>query len=101
MPRYNVKFNGQWTCFSSVAEGFITNLTKREEYENWRILQYGMSASKLEDANQMTIEEAVNTALLHRSEKEVTEELGKIGLTKAEIFELMQSARKHQKEPNN
>jgi hypothetical protein len=49
MPRYNVKNNkGEWACFSSIVDDFITDFMPKDEYEKWRKEEYGKDRKPLE-----------------------------------------------------
>lgn len=67
MPRYNVqRKDGQWACFSSIVDDFITDFMPREEYQQWRIREYGIHCGEIEQANIMEYDEAMSTALCTR-----------------------------------
>jgi hypothetical protein len=71
MPRYNVTNNkGEWACFSSVADGFITDFMPKDEYEKWRKKEYGKDYEPLEYCNQMDYEEAMRISLCRQREEE-------------------------------
>ena len=64
MPRYNVQNEkGEWACFSSICDGFITEFMTRAEYQAWREKEYGIHCGEIEDANIMDHHEAMETTL--------------------------------------
>ena len=64
MPRYNVQNkNGEWACFSTIVDDFITEFMPRNEYQAWREREYGIHCGEIEDANLMSYEEAVQAYL--------------------------------------
>lgn len=64
MPRYNVQNEkGEWACFSTIVDDFITDFMSRDEYQAWRIKEYGIHCGEIEKANQMDYNEAVQTIL--------------------------------------
>lgn len=64
MPRYNVKNGkGEWACFSGIVDDFITDFMPREQYQAWRIKEYGIHCGEIEEANQMDFEEAMRIKL--------------------------------------
>lgn len=64
MARYNVKNEkGEWACFSSIVDDFVTNFMPREEYQAWRIKEYGIHCGEIEEANQMSFEDAMQMKL--------------------------------------
>lgn len=68
MPRFNVEHNGEWACFSTVCEDFITQFMPFEEYELWRSFEYGQSKCPFEQSNKMTYEEAIRRKERHTNE---------------------------------
>ncbi|MCM1441160.1 MAG: hypothetical protein NC131_18455 [Roseburia sp.] len=68
MPRYNVQNeNGEWACFSSIVDDFITEFMPRAEYQAWREKEYGIHCGEIEEANIMDYHEAMETALCKRA----------------------------------
>lgn len=64
MPRYNVKNDkGEWACFSSICDDFVTEFMPREKYQKWRIKEYGIHCGEIEEANLMDFEEAMRRKL--------------------------------------
>ena len=53
MPRYNVRSESKWACFSSISEEFITPFMSFTDYEKWRDEEYGLSKKPLEFAAKM------------------------------------------------
>ena len=60
MPRFNVRNDetGQWRCFSTIVDDFITDWMDEDEYEKWRKEEYGRQAGSVYEANQMSLKEA-------------------------------------------
>ena len=68
MPRYNVQNEkGEWACFSSIVDDFVTEFMPREEYQAWRIKEYGIHCGEIEEANQMDYEEAMIISLCKKA----------------------------------
>jgi hypothetical protein len=89
MPRYNVEYKGKWACFSSIVDAFITNFMDKEAYEQWRRIQYGIADYRLaEKCNMMTMEEAVFSLTLNRSESEAIENIVSAGIQESEAADL-------------
>lgn len=65
MPRYNVQNpKGEWACYSSIADDFITDFMPKAEYEEWRKEEYGTANYRpAEECNVMEYEEAMQTKL--------------------------------------
>ena len=59
MPRFNVERNGEWACFSTIVDEFITPLMPLAEYEDWRRDEYGANILPVEQANRMDYAEAL------------------------------------------
>lgn len=79
MPRYNVELDGEWACFSGIVDAFITPFIPRDDYERWRRDEYGKSAP-LEQANRMTLREAMARLSTNRSDAEILQNLRDAGL---------------------
>ena len=60
MPRYNVQHpkTGEWRCFSSVVDDWVTDWMDKDRYEAWRRYQYGIHCGTAEESNRMTRDEA-------------------------------------------
>jgi len=69
IPRYNVCHNNRWACFSSVVDDFITTFVTIDEYEEWRKNEYGRSIHSLEEANKMSINEALDIIKFRHGEE--------------------------------
>jgi len=90
MPRYNVKHNGKWACFSSIPDGFITPFMGKGEYEMWRKQEYGLDGyAPAEKCNTITMEDAVFSASLNRSFQETIDCILETGLEGDEIVSLI------------
>jgi len=90
MPRYNVKYNGKWACFSSIPDGFITPLMKKADYEMWRMQEYSPDGyTPAEKCNTMTMANAVFAASLNRSYEETISRLLETGLDRDEVVSLV------------
>lgn len=89
MPRYSVKHNGMWACFSTIVDAFITPFMAKESYEQWRLEEYGKAGYKpAECSNMMTIGEAVSSTSLNRTYKETCACLVETGLSVDEVVKL-------------
>lgn len=75
MPRYNVEADGKWACFSSVVDAFITPFMPLEEYEKWRKSEYGKPTKPLDQANKITLTEALASLSLNKTDKEIVQNL--------------------------
>lgn len=81
MPRFNVKHQDKWACFSSVSDGFITRFMDKTDYETWRKLEYGILRYKpVEQCNIMTMKEAVFSIRLNRTHEDALNCLRECGL---------------------
>lgn len=80
MPRYNVELDGEWACFSGVVDAFVTPFVPRDDYERWRLDEYGKSCGPLEQANRMTLREAMARLSTNRSDAEILQNLRDAGL---------------------
>jgi len=90
MPRYNVEYNGKWACYTSISDGWITPFMSKDEYEKWRMVEYGSADyAPAEKRNRMTIQEAVFSASLNRDHVELIEIMQKSGLSQTEIEKLV------------
>lgn len=60
MPRFNVQHpvTGEWRCFSSIVDDWVTDWMDEERYQAWREYEYGRQAGDVRTANQMSLEEA-------------------------------------------
>ncbi len=69
MPRYNVKNDkGEWACFSSIVDDFVTDFMPKDKYEEWRKVQYGIANYRpAEECNVMDYHEAMQTSLCTRA----------------------------------
>lgn len=80
MPRYNVELDGEWACFSGIVDAFVTPFFPRDDYERWRRDEYGKSCGPLEQANRMTLREAMARLSTNRSDAEILQNLRDAGL---------------------
>jgi len=94
MPRFNVEYNGKWACFSTVTDEFLTEFMDKSNYEEWRkneirFVHYGKENFKpAEQCNVYTMDEAVSSASLNHSRKDVIQDLVWSGLTVTEAEQL-------------
>jgi len=60
MPRFNVENpkTGEWRCFSTIVDDWITDWMDEERYEQWRKLEYGRHCSPVRKSNQMSLDQA-------------------------------------------
>ena len=80
MPRYNVELDGEWACFSSVVDAFVTPFVMRDDYERWRRDEYGRYRGQLEQTNRMTLREAMARLSTNKSDAEILQNLREAGL---------------------
>lgn len=79
MPRYNVEHKGKWACFTSISDGFITPFMELEDFEQWRKEEYGRGRPLIEQANKMSMDEALFSMIVARSRQDILKELEEIG----------------------
>ena len=72
MSRYNVKLpDGRWQCFSTVCDDFVCEPMEKEDYAEWRKVQYGIANYKpAEKCNMMDYEEALERKNFNPEEEE-------------------------------
>lgn len=81
MPRCNVESGGQWACFSTITDDFITPFMPKAEYEAWRKKEYeGHLIKPLDLANRMTLQDALMQMSLNRSDEEIMQCMREVGL---------------------
>lgn len=81
MPRCNVESGGQWACFSTITDDFVTPFMPRAEYEAWRKKEYeGRIIKPLDLANRMTLQDALMQMSLNRSDEEIMQCMREVGL---------------------
>ncbi|MFT9076549.1 hypothetical protein [Ethanoligenens sp.] len=80
MPRYNVKADDEYACFSSIVDAFITPFMPIEDYEKWREREYGKDTMPLERANHMPLREALFRVSLNKTDAEIMDNLREAGL---------------------
>lgn len=90
MGRYNVQFDNKWACFSTVVDNFITEFMSKEEYQQWRIEEYGRQAGKLSESLQKNIWDCIGDIRLNRTYFETKTILMEMGVDPAygEIIEI-------------
>lgn len=90
MPRFNVKHNDKWACFSSICDGFITEFMDKDSYEEWRKVEYGLDDYEpAEKRNLMNIQDAVFSIRLNRNRSDAMECLLETRLSQEECEQLM------------
>lgn len=87
MPRYNVEADGEWACFSSVVDAFITPFMPKKEYEKWRDNEYGAENVPLEKANKMSLKAALFALSLNKTDEEIVSCLREAGLIDSSEYE--------------
>ena len=80
MPRFNVEVNGEWACYSSISESFLTEFMPLEQYEEWRDKEYGRNKTPLEHANRTTLKEVLRDMSICHTDEYILRELRKAGL---------------------
>ena len=64
MPRYNVKNeHNEWACFSTIVDDFVTAFMSEEDFNKWRVQEYGIHCGPLENTSKMEYNEAVRRML--------------------------------------
>lgn len=90
MGRCNVEYNGKWAAFSTIVDAFITVFTDKNEYEEWRKLEYGMANYEpAENCAMKTMEDAAFSIRLNRTHNEALECLCEAGLSKEEADKIL------------
>ena len=84
MPRFNVEADGLWACYSTIVDGFVTPFWPKADYEQWRQDQYGKNCGLAEDANRMTLTEALWKMSVCNSDEEICRNLREAGIFYAE-----------------
>ena len=89
--RYNINYNGMWACFSGIIDAFITKFMNKDDYEEWRKIEYGpyYTDELAEGRNIETMDYAVVHIRLNRDREEAMECLLETGLPKDECEQLM------------
>ncbi|MBR6678748.1 MAG: hypothetical protein IKL58_00295 [Phascolarctobacterium sp.] len=80
MPRFNVEVNGEWACYSSISESFLTEFMPLQEYEEWRDKEYGKNKTPLEHANRVPLKEVLRDMSICNSDDYILRELRNAGL---------------------
>lgn len=95
MPRYNVNHNNKWACFSTIVDNFVTEFTNKEDYEEWRKIEYGLKDYEpAEQCNMMTMNEAVQYIKLNRTYDETIACLIESGLSEEESKQIIKNSKK-------
>lgn len=90
MPRFNVEHNGKWACFSTISDEFETPFMSKDEYEKWRLEEYGRANYKpAENCNRMTLDDAVSAIALNHTIEELEECLIYAGFSSDEAIDLL------------
>lgn len=80
MPRFNVEVDGEWACYSEISAEFITPFMPLADYEKWRDEEYGRQKTPLEEANRMTLKEALRDLSIYQSDENIIKNLRFAGL---------------------
>lgn len=80
MPRYNVEADGEWACFSSVCDAFVTPFMPLDKYEEWRDEEYGNNKNPLMDSNTKTLRQCLFFLSLNNSPDSIIQNLTEAGL---------------------
>lgn len=81
MPRCNVESGGQWACFSTITDDFVTPFMPKEEYESWRKKEYeGQFITPLDRTSRMTLQDALMQLSLNRTDEEIMQCMREAGL---------------------
>lgn len=88
MGRCNVAYKGKYASFSSIVDAFITEFMSKEDYESWRLLEYGKSLRPIE-FNMKSMDDVSFSIRLNRSHDEAIECLLECGLSKEESEQII------------
>lgn len=90
MGRYNVKYNEKWAAFSTIDDDFITPFMEKDQYEKWRLEEYGRANYvPVEQAAIESILEAVSSIRLNRSHEESFKCLCETGICESDAEKLL------------
>ena len=79
MPRYNVELDGQWACYSTISDYFITPFMDLEDFEKWRAEEYGENRNPFKYTNTMNFVEALRHLCINHTDEEICQNLREIG----------------------
>ena len=65
---------------ATIVDAFITKFMPLEKYEEWRKKEYGVHCGTVEQANQMTLAQALFNLSLSNDDKEICDNLRECGL---------------------
>lgn len=88
MGRCNVEYKGKYASFSSIVDAFITEFMSKEDYEAWRLLEYGKNLRPIE-FNMKSMDDVSFSIRLNRSHDEAIECLLECGLSKEESEQII------------
>lgn len=88
MGRCNVVYKDKYACFSSIVDDFITEFMRKEDYEVWRLLEYGKHLRPIE-INMQSMDDVSFSIRLNRRHDEAIECLIDSGIPKKESEQLI------------
>lgn len=88
MGRCTVEYKGKYASFSSISDSFVTEFMEKEDYESWRLLEYGKYLRPIK-YNIKSIEDVSFSIRLNRSHEDAVECLLECGLSKEESEQIM------------
>lgn len=90
LGRCNVEYNEKWAAFSTIVDDFITSFMEKDQYEKWRLEEYGRANYvPVEEAAIITISEAVNSIRLNGSHEESLKCLCETGICESDAEKLL------------
>ena len=90
MSRYDINYKNKWACFSSIADGFITEFMKPAQYKEWIKQEYGKNYKRpLNQFNTKTIQDCASSIRMNRTHNEAIECFLESGLSKEECEQIM------------
>ena len=93
--RFNVEYKGKYSCYTTVADGFLEEFMELKEYEEWRTKEYGEDKEPLETANRWSIHECIDYLYDCRGRKATLEEvMYYLDLNKKQAKNLIKRSRK-------
>ena len=87
MPRYNIEADGEWACFSTIVDAYITPFVSEKRYEAWLRGEYGRSWKPVSEGYKMPFEDTLDAICLNRTREEVIEQLEFAGINTPGVIE--------------
>ena len=80
MARHSVEVNGEWACFSSIVEDFLTPFMSLTEYELWQKRECSQSKASGRSMTPLPLREALFKLCLNKTDTEIMDSLRTCGL---------------------